>query len=136
MEREEGWWTAGITPMPSTCEEEGADGRDPHARGGAGARERERGVDDEWGRADNEGGESMALVHGEMGRGGPRAEGRGCERGGGVAAMGRCRPSREGRGGFPFFFFSFLFPNPFSPLYKYSFIFSRCQNEMLCVRCY
>jgi hypothetical protein len=40
--------------------------------------------------------------------------------------------------GFPFFsFFLFLlFLNSFSPLYKYSFIFPRCQNEILCVKCY
>jgi hypothetical protein len=51
-------------------------------------------------------------------------------------STGRNRPSREG-GGFSFFFSSsFLFLNPFSPLYKYSFIFSRCQNEILCVKCY
>jgi hypothetical protein len=57
------------------------------------------------------------------------------ERGG---STGRNRPSREGEEVFPFFsYFSyFLFPNPFSPLYKYSFTFSRCQNEMLCVKCY
>jgi hypothetical protein len=102
VEREEGWWTAGITPMPSTCKEEGADERDPHARGGACARERERGVADEWGRADNEGGESATRAHEEMGR---ERRGTGArEGGGGVAAMGRCRPSREGRGGFPLFF--------------------------------
>jgi hypothetical protein len=34
--------SAVIAPMPRTGEEEGADGRDPHARGGAGAREQER----------------------------------------------------------------------------------------------
>jgi hypothetical protein len=35
--------------MPSMGKEEGAGSRDPHARGGAGARERERGTADEWG---------------------------------------------------------------------------------------
>jgi hypothetical protein len=34
--RERGWWPTGITPVPSTGEEEWADGRGPHARGGAG----------------------------------------------------------------------------------------------------
>jgi hypothetical protein len=51
--------------------------------------------------------------------------------------LGRSRASWEGEEIFPFLFFSsFLFLNPISPLYKYSFIFSRCQNEMLCVKCY
>jgi hypothetical protein len=51
--------------------------------------------------------------------------------------MGRNRPSLEGES-FSFFFFSilFLFLNSFSPLYKFSFIFPRFQNEMLCVKCY
>jgi hypothetical protein len=51
VEREGGRWLAGIALMPSTGEEERASSRDPHARGGAGARERERGATDEWGRA-------------------------------------------------------------------------------------
>jgi hypothetical protein len=58
----------------------------------------------------------------------------------GVGSMGRNRPSREGRGGFSFFFFSLLF---FSliPFLLYTnihlfMIISRCQNEMLCVKCY
>jgi hypothetical protein len=46
-EREGGWWPAGITPMPITSGEEGADGWGPLARGGACAREREWGTADE-----------------------------------------------------------------------------------------
>jgi hypothetical protein len=137
-EREGGWWPTGITPMPSTCEEEGVDGWDPHARGGAGAREREQGATDEWGRAGSEGGESAAWARalGEMDRGGLRAEGRGCARErAGSRPLAGVGPAE--RGGEVFLFPSFfLFPNPFSPLYKYSFILSRCQNEMLCVSCY
>jgi hypothetical protein len=47
-------------------------------------------------------------------------------------SMGQNRPSREGEEFSFLFFLSFLFLNPFSPLYKYSFIFSRCQNEIIC----
>jgi hypothetical protein len=61
-EREGGWWLAGITLMPSTGEEEGADGRDPHARGGAGAREREQGAAVEWGQTGSERAESVARA--------------------------------------------------------------------------
>jgi hypothetical protein len=103
-EREGGWWPLRIASMPSTGEEEGADGWDPHVKGGAGARERERGTTNEWGRgAAREGRAWHGRARWEMGRGGLRAEGRGRERERGVVAMGRCWPSREGRGGFPFF---------------------------------
>jgi hypothetical protein len=81
---------------------------------------------------------------GEMGGGGLRVEDRGRERERGVVAMGWCRPSREGRGGFHFSFFSsFLY---FSLISFFLFllytnihlfiIITRCQNEMLCVKCY
>jgi hypothetical protein len=72
VEREGGWWPVGIAPMPNTGEVEGADGQDPHARGGAGVRERERGMADKWGRAGSEGGESVARAgaHGEVDRDG------------------------------------------------------------------
>ena len=52
--------------------------------------------------------------------------------------VGRNRPSRGGGEEFSFFlFFSiFFFLNSFSPLSKYSFMFSRCQNEILYVKCY
>jgi hypothetical protein len=68
---------------------------------------------------------------------GPRAEGEARAREREGKGMGQNRPSRDGE---CFSFFSFflflLFLNSFSPLYKYSFIFPRCQNEMLCVKCY
>jgi hypothetical protein len=73
-----------------------------------------------------------------MGRAGPRAEG------GSVGARGRGRkwagngPAEEGEDFFFFFLFSlsflfslFFFLNSFSPLYKYLFMFPRCQNEIL-----
>jgi hypothetical protein len=67
---------------------------------------------------------------GRAGEGGPRAGGRRArERG------ERGPESAQPRGGeeFSFFFlFSlFFFLNSFSPLYKYSFMFPRCQNEIL-----
>jgi hypothetical protein len=79
VEREGGWWPTGIAPMPSMGEEEGVDGRDPHARGGVGVREREQGVADEWGREGSEGGESAAWAGArwEVGRDGLRAGGAG-----------------------------------------------------------
>jgi hypothetical protein len=111
VEREEGWWTAGITPMPSTCKEEGADERDPHARGGACARERERGVADEWGRADNEGGESATRAHEEMGR---ERRGTGArEGGGGSRPWAGVGPAERGGEVFLFSFFLFFSLIPF-----------------------
>jgi hypothetical protein len=65
-----------------------------------------------------------------MGCAGPRAEGEHeCEREG--EKVGRNRPSRGGGEEFSFFFlFSlFFFLNSFSPLSKYSFMFSRRQNR-------
>jgi hypothetical protein len=72
-----------------------------------------------------------------VGCSGLRVEGRGCEMGE-RERHGPKSAQLAGGGYFSFFFFfsSFLFLNPFSPLYKYSFIFSRCKNEMLCVKCY
>jgi hypothetical protein len=63
-----------------------------------------------------------ARARGEMGRGGLRAEGRGREREG-VVAMGRCRPSREGREVFLFIFFSLLFSNSFCSIFSFIQIF-------------
>jgi hypothetical protein len=52
--------------------------------------------------------------------------------------VGQNWASRGGGGYFLFLFiFSFLFSLiPFSPLYKYSFMLPRCQNEILYVKCY
>jgi hypothetical protein len=92
-----------------------------------------------------------------MGHAGSRAEGESAARAdgrGGWATLGRERRGSAGEreGGeawagiglaeegeeFSFFFlFSlFFFLNSFSPLYKYSFMFPRCQNEILYVKCY
>jgi hypothetical protein len=87
------------------------------------------------GRAKRSAREGSMARRERMGRGGPRAEGE---------ARARVREEKHGpesaqsRGGgvFLFSFLLLLFLNPFSPLYKYSFIFPRCQNEMPCVKCY
>jgi hypothetical protein len=56
--------------------------------------------------------------------------------GGGDGGSESAQP-RRGRGIFLFFLFSlFFFLNSFSPVSKYSFMFSRCQNEILYVKCY
>jgi hypothetical protein len=68
------------------------------------------------------------------------------ESGGGTRARARERGEKRGlesaqprRGRsfpFSFYFLFFFFLNSFSPLYKYSFMFPRCQNEILYVKCY
>jgi hypothetical protein len=63
-----------------------------------------------------------------MGRARPRAEG------GAWTGIG---PAEEGEEfSFLFLFSLYFFLNSFSPLYKYSFMFPRCQNEILYVKCY
>jgi hypothetical protein len=63
------------------------------------------------------------------------------QREGDAGARGRevgpdsAQPRREGVFLFSIFYFPFLL-NPFSLLYKYSFMFSRCQNEILYVKCH
>jgi hypothetical protein len=52
---------------------------------------------------------ARARARGEMGRGGPRAEGAGEREREGVVAMGWNRPNREGEDVFSFSFFFFLF---------------------------
>jgi hypothetical protein len=99
------------------------------------------GAADGWGRLVS-GREGARREHGRawrMGRAGPRAGGgeeRGREREG--EKVGQNWPSRGGGEEFSFFFlFSlFFFLNSFSPLSKYSFMFSRCPKEILYVKCY
>jgi hypothetical protein len=112
--------------MPSTGEEEGADGRGPQAREGAGARERdEERLTSGAEQAAREGERSAGTQ--EDGLSGPRAEGHGRAR----ERRGKHGPKwAQPRGGGVFLFLfslSFLFLNPFSP---------RCQNEILYVKCY
>jgi hypothetical protein len=121
---------AEFASMLSTDGEEGADGWGPSVRGRAGARER----GGAWlaSRAEWSAGEGGRARRGSARWWAGWAEaGRGSE---GERAWAEIGPAE--RGVSFFFFSSFLFSNSFSPLYKYSFIFSRCQNEMLCVKCY
>jgi hypothetical protein len=71
-----------------------------------------------------------------LGRERGEGEERGREREG--EKVGQNWPSRGGGEEFSFFFlFSlFFFLNSFSPLSKYSFMFSRCPKEILYVKCY
>jgi hypothetical protein len=72
-----------------------------------------------------------------MGHAGSRAEGeRGREREGGEAWAGIGLAEEGEEFSFFFLFSLFFFLNSFSPLYKYSFMFPRCQNEILYVKCY
>jgi hypothetical protein len=81
--------------------------------------------------------ESGARLTSEAERQRERGVGHGASTGARERAWAEIGPVERGEEVFLFFpFFSFLFLNPFSPLYKYSFIFSRCQNEILCVKCY
>jgi hypothetical protein len=99
-------------------------------------------VADGWGRPINGGEESVAQAWllGRMGCMGPewRRMRRAGERG--REAWAGSSPAERGGEDFPFFLFLFifyfLFLNPFSPLNKYSFIFPRCQNEILYVKCH
>ena len=129
VEREGGWWSAGIAPVRSRGRRKGCrpgpicQRKSGHERAG-------RSVADEWGRA--------AVREGGMVR--ARARRRRWAEDGHEREWGSRGPeSAEPRGGIFLFFFLFslfFFLNSFSPLYKYSFMFPRCQNEILYVKCY
>jgi hypothetical protein len=102
--RQGGQWPATIASMPITGDGEGTDGRGPHAREGAGARERGEARLTRGARATVRG-EGTRHESGRAGGGGPRAGVREKERGG--SGPESAQP-RRGRGIF-FFFFSISF---------------------------
>ena len=132
VERRKGRWPAEFASMSSTGGEEGVDGQGPSVRGRAGARERggaRLSSGAKWSQREQGGRESARWWAGwvKEGRcGGARGRGHGSE---------SAQPIGEGR--FSFFSLSFsLIPFLLYTNIHLFMIIPRCQNEMLCVKCY